>query len=96
VDIWTAFSGQLQAQQKPVTYKKPNVALIPKPKGAANRSPPYGYKIQDAMGLSENKAKYSRILVSEQRANISNTNFYYTVYLSRSCGEVPRQIKISA
>jgi hypothetical protein len=61
------FSGQNQAQQKPVVYKKPaKVDLIPKPKGQAGRSPPYGYKIQDAMGLSDNKPRYTMIRVSEQ------------------------------
>jgi hypothetical protein len=86
------FPGQSQAQQKPVTYKKPaKVDLIPKPKGMGGRSH-NGYNIQIAMGLSNNKAKYNMIEVSEQRANISNTNFYYIAYLSRCCDAVPRHI----
>lgn len=46
----------------PNAYKNNASALIPKPKGQAGRKDK-GYKLQDAMGLQDNKVKYDRVLV---------------------------------
>jgi hypothetical protein len=61
--IDSSCAGKEEASCKVNKDEEVNFKLIPKPKGLAGRSPPKGYNLQDAMGLSGNKARYNKISV---------------------------------
>jgi len=58
-------TGQQEAQKRPPAFKKARNQLIVKPNGLAGRAPPKGYNLQEEMGLTDNKTKYTSIAVSK-------------------------------
>jgi hypothetical protein len=61
------FLGKEKAKQhlQNVKYREKNTTeLILKPSGVAGKTPPKGYNLQEAMGLTDNKRRYNRLSVS--------------------------------
>jgi|ERR1700722_20095839 len=56
--------GKKKAHEHVIHRKKSEkTRLIPKPAGSAGKTPPKGYNLQDAMGLTDRKRKYNMLSV---------------------------------